>query len=121
MLVLDELRGFGEIKSCVPDVSRLKPLAELDPESCFIQWKIEFEGEFEASKLDDVSMFFDEESKFECVDQTPAVVEVVESNQAGSSKLLKVNAEVVKTAVDPVDRSRPSKTPFVSTANVSTT
>ncbi len=64
LLLLRELSEMGKIVSVVVDDSQLPPLAELNPEDCYLSWDLEIETEAQEQSLHDVFMFFDDGSKY---------------------------------------------------------
>jgi two-component system chemotaxis sensor kinase CheA len=63
-------RMFAELKSLGAltvraDVSRLPPLDELDPESCYLSWNIEIAGEIPRARLDEVFDWVDSRCRLE--------------------------------------------------------
>jgi two-component system, chemotaxis family, sensor kinase CheA len=59
-----ELDGLGAFTARA-DVSRLPPLDELDPESCYLSWNIEIAGEFPRARLDEVFDWVDSRCRLE--------------------------------------------------------
>jgi two-component system chemotaxis sensor kinase CheA len=59
--VLDELRELGETRVST-DPELVPPLNELDPERCYLTWRIELDTTSPAERLDDVFLFVAEDS-----------------------------------------------------------
>ncbi|HWX81859.1 MAG TPA: chemotaxis protein CheA [Steroidobacteraceae bacterium] len=61
-----ELEGMGAFTARA-DVSRLPPLDELDPETCYLSWNIEIAGEIPRARLDEVFDWVDSRCRLEIV------------------------------------------------------
>jgi two-component system, chemotaxis family, sensor kinase CheA len=61
-----ELAGMGAFTARA-DVSRLPPLDELDPESCYLSWHIEIAGQIPRASLDEVFDWVDSRCRLEIV------------------------------------------------------
>lgn len=59
--LLRELGRFGTLK-VEADVSRVPPLSELDPTSCYLGWMLELEGKVSRAQIDDVFAWVDGEA-----------------------------------------------------------
>lgn len=62
-LLLRELATLGEMISVRVDASRLPPLADICPESCYLAWEIELHTNRPAEELADVFMFVADDSE----------------------------------------------------------
>jgi two-component system, chemotaxis family, sensor kinase CheA len=62
--ILRELAESGEITVQV-DITRLPPLVELDPETCYLSWDIELLGAVERNTLDEVFAWVADESSID--------------------------------------------------------
>lgn len=71
LLLLRELRTLGEIENLVADASRLPDWEELDPEDCFLSWKLQLRTVADAAAVADVFMFLDDQSQLSI---TPSAV-----------------------------------------------
>jgi len=85
LLLLDELRGLGQCRATV-HCDRVPPLAEMEPDACYLEWEVVLAMTHPRSAIDDVFMFVadDMELTVEAVDPAEAVqavqaVEVVEA------------------------------------------
>lgn len=56
LLLLDELRGLGPCR-VVASCDALPPLAEMDPEGCYLAWTVEVETDQPAAAVEDVFIF----------------------------------------------------------------
>jgi two-component system chemotaxis sensor kinase CheA len=74
LLLLDELRGLGECRVTV-HCDRVPPLAEMEPDACYLEWEAVLTMAHPRSAIDDVFVFvLDEmELKVEAVDAVEAV------------------------------------------------
>ena len=74
LLLLDELRGLGECRVTV-HCDRVPPLAEMEPDACYLEWEAVLTMAHPRSAIDDVFMFVadDMELKVEAVDAATAV------------------------------------------------
>ncbi len=61
-----ELNSLGAF-SARADVSRLPPLDELDPESCYLSWNIEIAGQIPRARLDEVFDWVDSRCRLDIV------------------------------------------------------
>lgn len=65
LLMLRDICGLGKVTRFAVDDSRLPKLEEMNPEECYLSWKIELETDCDQQTIDDVAMFLDDESVFE--------------------------------------------------------
>ena len=74
LLLLDELRGLGECRVTV-HCDRVPPLAEMEPDPCYLEWEAVLTMTHPRSAIDDVFMFVsdDMELKVEAVEAVAAV------------------------------------------------
>jgi two-component system chemotaxis sensor kinase CheA len=74
LLLLDELRGLGDCRVTV-HCDRVPPLAEMEPDACYLEWEAVLTMTHPRSAIDDVFMFVadDMELKVEAVDAVDAV------------------------------------------------
>lgn len=69
--MIKELEDLGTIVSRSLDLTRLPPLVELDPESCYLSWTFELETVKEQSVIESVFDFVREDSLLTITEQTP--------------------------------------------------
>lgn len=62
LFLIDELEKLSTSFSITADVSRIPPLSQMDPEACYMGWKIQLSTESAESALHDVFMFVDGDS-----------------------------------------------------------
>ena len=89
LLLLDELRGLGECRVTV-HCDRVPPLAEMEPDACYLEWEAVLTMAHPRSAIDDVFMFVadDMELKVEAVDAAEAVAsrQAVEGVEAAAPR-----------------------------------
>ncbi len=115
-----ELSSLGAF-SARADVSRLPPLDELDPESCFLSWNIEIAGQIPRARLDDVFDWVDSRCRLDIVpigSSAPPAAEPVASAAAPLPANLAVSADP-RTAPAEAQRSPASGAPVQKTAGES--
>ena len=61
--LLTQLRGAGEVRSTVCDLSRLPPLAAMDSETCYLAWNITLHSHWEPEQILDIFEFIADESE----------------------------------------------------------
>ncbi len=61
--VVRELRGLGTLTDVVMDQSRLPDLADIDPEKCYLSWRMQLETAKDLKTIEKVFEFVREESK----------------------------------------------------------
>lgn len=64
LLLLKELHDLGDC-SCVPYVETVPPLAEIDPEKCYVGWDIILSTRSDLNAVRDVFIFVEDSSKIE--------------------------------------------------------
>jgi len=74
LLLLDELRGLGECRVTV-HCDRVPPLADMEPDACYLEWEAVLTMAHSRSAIDDVFMFVadDMDLKVEAIDAAAAV------------------------------------------------
>jgi two-component system, chemotaxis family, sensor kinase CheA len=72
-----ELNRLG-VFTALADASRVPPLDELDPESCYLSWNIEIAGEIPRVKLDEVFDWVDSRCRLEIMPTGSSVLPVAE-------------------------------------------
>jgi two-component system chemotaxis sensor kinase CheA len=65
LLLLRELSEMGAVQQVQLDDSQLPPLAEMDPEACYLNWTVDLKTNRDEKSLHDVFMFLDSDSKYE--------------------------------------------------------
>ena len=60
LLVLRELARLGRLISIEPELSRVPPLAELDPSACFLGWRLRLSTAAEMAEIRDVFAFVED-------------------------------------------------------------
>lgn len=65
LLMLRDICGLGAVTKFTVDDSRLPKLEDMNPEECYLSWKVELETDCDQQTIDDVAMFLDDESVFE--------------------------------------------------------
>jgi len=75
LLLLDELRGLGDCRVTV-HCDRVPPLAEMEPDACYLEWEAVLAMAHPRSAIDDVFMFVadDMELKVEAVEAAASAV-----------------------------------------------
>ncbi len=63
LLLLRDLASLGQVVHSEVDLSRLPPLGEMDPESCYLAWTVVLESTRPEQELADVFTFVREESE----------------------------------------------------------
>jgi two-component system chemotaxis sensor kinase CheA len=83
LLLLDELRGLGDCRVAVR-CDGVPPLAEMEPDACYLEWEVVLTMTHPRSAIDDVFMFVadDMELKVEAVDGGAAETMVAASETA---------------------------------------
>jgi two-component system chemotaxis sensor kinase CheA len=77
LLLLDELRGLGECRVTV-HCDRVPPLADMEPDACYLEWEAVLTMTHPRSAIDDVFMFVsdDMELKVEAIEAVEAAAAV---------------------------------------------
>jgi len=87
VLILRELDRMGEVLEIRTDSDRLPPLAELDPEACYLGWVIRLETEHSSDEIRDAFAFVEDGSEI-----------VIEAEQAAKSKETQLAAPAASEA-----------------------
>jgi len=115
-----ELNSLGAFTARA-DVSRLPPLDELDPESCYLSWNIEIAGQIPRARLDEVFDWVDSGCRLDIVpigSSAPPAAEPLASATAPLPANLAVSADA-RTPPAEAQRSPASGTPVQKTAGES--
>jgi two-component system, chemotaxis family, sensor kinase CheA len=111
-LVLEELRTLGatEIEA---DISTLPPLADMDPDMCYLSWKMTMPASVTEQDLEDVFVFVDAEWHFQ---SATALIEQAEPDIARPAD---TEAEAQPAALPPpaTNTAPPNSTPKKDAAN----
>ena len=67
LLLLRDLHDCGTVSDVALDDSNLPPLAEMDPESCYLSWTLTLESEQSVDQIRDVFMFVDDDTVVDIV------------------------------------------------------
>jgi two-component system chemotaxis sensor kinase CheA len=94
LLLLRELGQLGKLR-VVADLSALPPLAELDPERCYIRWELELTTSASHEAIRDVFIFAEDECELTICDLTVGAAE-----GAGSSAPVSASGEVSEEAAE---------------------
>jgi two-component system chemotaxis sensor kinase CheA len=94
LLLLRELGQLGELR-VVADLSAVPPLAELDPERCYIRWELELTTSASHEAIRDVFIFAEDECELTICDLTVGAAE-----GAGSSAPVSASGEVSEEAAE---------------------
>jgi two-component system chemotaxis sensor kinase CheA len=94
LLLLRELGQLGKLR-VVADLSALPPLAELDPERCYIRWELELTTSASHEAIRDVFIFAEDECELTICDLTVGAAE-----GAGSSAPVSASGEVSGEAAE---------------------
>lgn len=86
LYLLADLKGLSTKYEAEANATRLPPLSEINPEHCYLSWRIRLETSEPANAVDDVFMFVDDETKYTVTAiataaATVAETEVVEPTQ----------------------------------------
>ena len=104
LLLLDELRGLGECRVTV-HCDRVPPLADMEPDACYLEWEAVLTMAHPRSAIDDVFMFVADEMelKVEAIDVAAAVVapEANASIAAATAAASETAARLPQTAASP--------------------
>ena len=80
LLLLDELRGLGECRVTV-HCDTVPPLAEMEPEACYLHWDVVLTTSHPRSAIDDVFMFVADEMELKVeVAEAPAAIAASETS-----------------------------------------
>jgi two-component system chemotaxis sensor kinase CheA len=115
-----ELNSLGAFTARA-DVSRLPPLDELDPESCYLSWNIEIAGQIPRARLDEVFDWVDSGCRLDIVpigSSAPPAAEPLASATAPLPANLAVSADA-RTPPAEAQRGPASGTPVQKTAGES--
>ena len=77
--ILKELQELGSME-VVADVSKLPPLADLDPEECYLSWTIRLDGDVSLDDINEVFAWVEDDCDLSIVSEGEASVEPVVSN-----------------------------------------
>ncbi|MCW5978809.1 MAG: chemotaxis protein CheA [Bryobacteraceae bacterium] len=102
VLVLRELERAGEVQELRVDLSRLPPLAQLDPEICYLGWDLRLRSEKSAEDLRDVFAFVEDGARVEVEPETarPALSAPSVRAPVRDSTSIRVTTEKVDKLVD---------------------
>ena len=101
--VLDELRDLGPTRVAT-DPDAVPTLDEIDPERCYLGWRIEIETDASAERLDDVFLFMAEDSEL-----------VIERRLASGAYETLRGAELTTASATPIEIPRPE--PLLATSS----
>ena len=101
-----ELNRLG-VFTALADASRVPPLDELDPESCYLSWNIEIAGEIARAKLDEVFDWVDSRCRLEITPTGSSVLPAAELvTGAGAPRVLPNVAASTHAMTAPAEAQR---------------
>jgi len=105
--VLDELRDLGET-TIVTDADLVPPLADLDPERCYLSWTITIKTEADAERLGEAFLFFAEDSTVAIRRQSPGGKWLPVRIGAATTLAVATGVAVSKSAANGIDAAQPT-------------
>ncbi len=98
LLLLRDLSEIGEIVENRADLSRLPPLAELDPELCHTGWTLRLRTERSVDEVRDVFAFVEDSSRLE-IGEVPATAEVAPAASPAPAPIVSIIPAPITTPV----------------------
>jgi len=102
VLLLRDLAALGAMQKCEVQLRGLPPLAEVDPEVCYIGWQLELSTESDESAVRDIFSFVEDTSQIEVSERptagSAAVAAPSDAARGGASGLAHATSSAAATA-----------------------
>ena len=105
LLLLRDLRDCGTITEIKLDDSEIPPLAEMDPEACYLAWTLTMQSSRSAEEIQEVFMFVDDET---IVDIRPVESSQSDGNPQATESQLQEKSDT-PTESEPVSTEKSTK------------